>query len=95
MKDSDMKFSPACSLDNFLHVGMHFVASVPLSSLLIAWEAEKSCLPPAVGVGRSAATCMGCLFCYRNEAPKTQIDMRFEFRTPKNDDMHTIAYKST
>ena len=95
MKDSGMQLSPACSLDNCLQFNMHFVASAPLSSLLIAGEAEQSLLSPEVAGGRSAATYMGCLFCYGNELQKTQMDIRFEFKDPKTLMCIKIAYRST
>ena len=91
IKDSDMGFSRACSLDNSLQDDMHFKASAPLLSPHIAWEAERSRLPSGGGGGRPGA--MGsevhcCLYYYENDAPESETDIRFEFRT-RNPYKHT------
>ena len=59
MKDSGMGLSRACSLDNSLQDDMHFEASAPLLLPHIAWEADRSRLPPGGSGGRAAATALG------------------------------------
>ena len=54
MIDSDMELSRACTLVNFLQIDKHFVAYTPSLTLHIAWEAERSRLPPGGRVGRPA-----------------------------------------
>ena len=54
IKDSDMGFSPACSLDNSLLDNMYFEASAPLLSPHSAWEAPRSRPPPGSVGGRPA-----------------------------------------
>ena len=58
MKDSDMGLSPAYSMDNSLQDDMYFEASAPLLSPHIAWEADRSRMPPGGGGGREAATAL-------------------------------------
>ena len=58
-KDSDMGLSPACFLDNSLQYDMYLEASAPLFSPHIAWEADRSRLPPDSIGGRAPATALG------------------------------------
>ena len=55
MKVSDMELSPACSMNNYLHDGIHCEAHAPLLLLRITWDAKSPRLPPGAGVGWSAA----------------------------------------
>ena len=59
MTGSGMGFSPACFPDNSLQDDMYFEASAPLLSPHIAWEADRSHLPPGGIGGRAAATALG------------------------------------
>ena len=59
MKGSDTGLSPSCFPDTSLPNGMYFEASAPLLSPHIAWESDRSRLPPGGIGGRAAATALG------------------------------------
>ena len=59
MKDSDMGLLPAYSKENYLQDVMYFEASAPLLLPHVAWEADRSHLPPCGSGGRAAATALG------------------------------------
>ena len=59
MQDSDMGFSPVCFPDNSLQDDKYFEAFAPLLSQHVAWDADRSHLPPGGIGGRAAATALG------------------------------------